>query len=102
MLDLPLANLDGETLNRASSFFRGIPMSGPAPPTRQGSYQVDFMADAQGIREASGLGVAGVGPGFSAIEGTLSRGDMGHVLNPPAGRQATVGRRHRILNQESR
>jgi hypothetical protein len=58
MFDLPLANLDAETFHRASSFFHGILTSSPVLPTRDGSYQVDFTADAQGILEASGLGVA--------------------------------------------
>jgi hypothetical protein len=58
MFDLPLANLDAETFHRASSLFRGILTSGPVLPGRDGSYQVDFMADTQGILEASGLGVA--------------------------------------------
>jgi hypothetical protein len=58
MFDLPLANLYAETFHRASSLFRGILTSGPVLPGRDGSYQVDFMADTQGILEASGLGVA--------------------------------------------
>jgi hypothetical protein len=37
IFDLPLANLDAETFDRASSFFRGILTSGPVLPRRDGS-----------------------------------------------------------------